>query len=141
MKRIIVILILLFSIKNYAQDSANKNTNHIYKTGKRWSMNGDKLSNKELKTELYKIPAAIPVYKKARTNEIIGYSFAVPMLVFTLLAKQSSDISSPSYGKNKRGFQIAGIISAGAVMYFILQAAKFKKMAIRVHNENLKTIY
>ena len=65
-KQIIYSLLLLIVINTSAQDSTNKKVGIItYKTFGPFRLNGEKLSWKELKAELYKVPAAIPIYKKA----------------------------------------------------------------------------
>lgn len=73
MKILLLVLFFSMALSTFAQDSTFSKNNAIrFKPFNGYRQNGHKLSEKELKTELYKIPAAIPFYKKAVTRKITG---------------------------------------------------------------------
>ena len=144
MKRIVTILVLLLSINTHAQDSTNKRFDIITKkTFGPYKMDGNRISQKEFKTEVYKVPSAISIYKKAKTNEIIGFSFfaaTVGLAIFGDANKYSS--RDTVYRKGRiSGYQISMIISTGGTYYFLLHSISLYKKAVRARNSAIKTIY
>jgi hypothetical protein len=142
MKRSILILLSInFSIC-YSQDSAVQKQNQItYKPFLGWRMNGHGLSNKQFKEEIYKVPAAVLLYQKGKRNQTIGFACLIPMGLFMILGRQETNIVSPQFGKNKIGFTIAGIVSGGAVIYFISHSGKQLRRAAKIHNDAQPLIY
>ena len=144
MKRLITTLLVFLAIDTYAQDSININSGLITKKGfgPSYRLNGKKLSMRELEVEIYKVPAAILYFKKAKTNKILSFSFYVPMIVFALATSQGNYRyrSDSTYGP-QRGLQIAGILSASASLYFVFHSFGLYKKAVRARNSALKTIY
>ena len=141
MKKLFIITVFFIGLKSFGQHTTAKQTDYIYKKGGHWRLDQHKLNGKDLKNELYKVPAAIPYYKKAKTSEIIGYSFIAPTVLFALLGKQNRVITNHGYGKNKFGFQIAGILSSGAIIFFLARSMKNLKKAAAIHNEKFRTVY
>lgn len=142
MKKIFTIYLLFTYANSFSQDSSLSKPNQIYwKSLSGWRMNGQSLSSKEFKTEIYKVPAAIPVYKKGKRNRVIAFSCLVPMGVCLLLGRQEPNPASSQFGKTKKGFLIVGGLSSGAVIYFSLHSKKQLKEAARIHNENQPLVY
>lgn len=143
MKRFIMALLVFGSINAAAQDSTNKISSTITKkTFGPYKMDGNRISAQQLKEEIYKVPAAIPLYKKAKTSKILGYSFFVPAIVFALTTSQGNyhHRSDSTYGP-RRGLQIASLLSGGASVYFLFHSLTLYKKAVRARNSSLKTIY
>ena len=139
MKRLLYIFLLLFFYTSHAQKNTDSLSGHLYKKGLRWRLDGKILDEKGLRTELYKSPISIPYYQKARTSKIIGLSFTAPTVLFILISNQNKGMAGAN--NNNTGFAIAGIISGGAVVYFLTRSIKYYKKAVQVHNENTRTIY
>jgi hypothetical protein len=143
MKKIIPLLLILLVFNASAQDSTNKVSGIITKkTFGPYKMDGTRISGQQLKEEIYKVPAAIPLYKKAKTSKILGYSFFVPAIVFALTTSQGNyhRRSDSTYGP-RRGLQIASLLSGGASVYFLFHSLTLYKKAVRARNSSLKTIY
>ena len=144
MKKNILLLLILFVLKASAQDSTKKVSGIITKKffGP-YKMDGNRISQKEFKTEVYKVPSAIPFYKKAKTNEIIGFSFfavAAGLGIFGDANKYSS--RDTVYRKGRiSGYQISMIVSTGGTYYFLLHSISLYKKALRARNSAIKTIY
>jgi hypothetical protein len=134
---------MLIAINAKAQDSTNKKTGIITKkTFGPYRMNGEKLSRKELKAELYKVPTAIPLYKKAKTSEILGASFIVPVALLAFLGDPNKyNYRDTVHRTRKKGFYIGLLLSEGASFYFFFHSISLYKKAIRARNSALKTIY
>jgi hypothetical protein len=139
-KKIICSLLIFITINAYSQDSTNKNTGIIYKKWPSWRMDGHKLNGKKLKAELYKVPAAIPYYKKSKTNVILAYSFSGAGLATILISSITRGV--PPYNPNNQktiksigtGLSIIGAITA------IIYVSNLEK-AIRIHNEKIVITY
>ena len=138
---VFITILLQFTGKAAAQDTARQKGLIYHKAFAGYQQDGKRLNADQLKAEIYKVPAAIHYYEKSKTNKIAGYSFYVPMLVFFLLGKQNRDIASTGFGKNKIGFNIAGLISGATSIYFTLRSHKQWKKAIRMYNDNRPPLY
>ncbi len=142
MKKNILILFLFLYTISFSQDTVFKKTNQIYfKAFAGWKMDGKRLSMKNFKNEIYKVPASIPIYTKGAKNRTIAFASYIPGLVFLLLSRQVTDISSPRFGKNNTGFAIAGLISFGSTFYFLFRSNKQLKEAARIYNDNQPLVY
>jgi len=141
-KKIIFSLLVLIAINAHAQDSTNKKTGIITKkTFGPYRMNGEKLSWKQVTAELYKVPSAIPLYKKAKTSQILGYSFFVPFAVIALANNQNNNRRLYSTYRPRHGLVIMGLLSGGVSIYFLYHSLSLYKKAIRAHNNAVITIY
>lgn len=80
MKYLFIILVTIFSLESYGQDSTSALKNQLrFKTFKGWRIdNGKPLSAENLKSEIYKIPAAIPVYEKHKKNKTLDMHVLFP---------------------------------------------------------------
>ena len=144
MRKILVIISFLGCGKFCAQDSTNKSTAIITrKTLGPFKMDGIRISPKEFKTEVYKVPSAIPFYKKAKTNEIIGYSFFAAMAGLAIFGDDNNYRRRDTVHRKGRisAYQISMTISTAGTLYFLLHSIKLYKKAIRVRNSAIKTIY
>jgi hypothetical protein len=144
MKKMIPLLLILFVLKASAQDSTNKSPGILSKkTFGHYRIDGNRISKQEFKTEVYKVPTAIPFYKKAKTNEIIGFSFFAVMAGVAIFGDANRySYRDTVYRKGRiNGYQIGMIISAGGTCYFLLHSIGLYKKAIRARNSALKTIY
>ncbi len=142
-KKIIYPLLMFIAVNLHAQDSSNKKTGIITKKifGP-YRMNGEKLSWKEVKAELYRVPAAIPLYKKAKTNEILGASFIVPVVLFAFLGDPNKYNYRDTVHRTRiKGYYIGLFLSEGVSLYFFFHSISLYKKAVRARNSALKTIY
>jgi hypothetical protein len=135
MKKVFTVCLLCVLQSAFSQDTSAKKNQIFFKPIIGWRMDGHRLSFKEFKQEIYNVPAAIPVFKKAKTNQIIGYSSFVSGVLFLIFGKEVTNINSPRFRKKNTGFQIAGIFFEGASLYFILHSHKQFKQAVRLHNQ------
>jgi len=133
MKKCICFLLVFSFINAHSQDSTSKQKSIIYKSWPGYKLNGRMLKEKELKAELYKVPAGVPYYQKAHTSKIIGLSLIPPAILFALLSKPNGDIS----GSYKAGYGVASIFCAGASIFFVLRSSKNKKKAVQIYNKNI----
>jgi len=92
MKYFISVSQLFLALSLFGQDTLSEPGGEIYRKWPQWRMNGQKLNEKQLRDEIYKSPAAIPYYKKAKTNQIIGLSLAAPFIASIVLFKKSEKI-------------------------------------------------
>ncbi len=104
MKKNFCILFLFAALNSFAQDSSAIKQGDIYRKWPGWRMNGKFLKGKEFKQEIYKVPAAIPYYKKANSNLNLSFLALAGMATFALLGKEGHDIGSSDFGKQKNGF-------------------------------------
>ncbi len=142
MKILIPLLILFFAINAFGQDSTNKNTGIITKkTFGPYRIDGNRISQREFKTELYKVPAAIPYYKKAKSNEIGVYAFLGVTGVFVFLSNRTTRYGYTGPAKNQETFLISALIAEATSIYFYFRSSANMKRAIRLRNENLKLVY
>ena len=136
MKYLFIILVTIYSLETYCQDSTSALKNQLhFKTFSGFRKDGKKISMGEFKTEIYKVPAAIPIYKKAARNYTFSYVSGASMSTFMLLSRRASNNSSAGFGKRKTGFVIAGIVSMGAFYYLHFRSNKQLKQAAKIHNE------
>ena len=142
MRKVILILLIFVPFESFSQDTASKKENQIYfKASSGWRMDGRQLSSKDFKNEIYKVPAAIPLYRKGTTNRTIAFTCMIPVVTFGFLGRRVTDVTSPRFGKNNIGYVIASIISSGMAIYFMTTSKKQLKKAVRIHNENQALIY
>jgi hypothetical protein len=144
MKKTIPLLLILFVLKASAQDSTNKNTGIITKkTFGPYRIDGRRISGQQFKEEIYKVPAAIPLYKKTKTSQIIGRSFFVPMALIAFFGDPNKRNSRDTVlGRTKiRGYHVGLLLSEGGFFYFLFRSFSLNKKAIRARNSSLKTIY
>lgn len=128
--------VILFALSFYvctnvfSQDSARQHPNYIYKQGLIWRMNGQKLTAQSLKAEIFKSPEAIPYYRKATTNLILGGSL---VLTGSLLQFISNTIS---------GWNIASFTLAGTGLVYLIKSIVANRKAIRQRNKDvMKMVY
>ncbi len=133
MRKLICIFFLFFTINSFAQDSSSIRQGDIYQKGPAWRMNGKKLKAKELKQEIYKVPAAIPYYKKAQTNFNLSIVALAATGTFLLFSKEK-DSGSPNFGKRKTGFLIAGLVSGGISAHLAFRGKKNMRIAVKLRN-------
>lgn len=139
MKIIFTNILIFCLIITFGQDSTGKTQVPITKNSfGRYFMNGNKLSQKELKAELFKVPAAIPVYKKAKRNETISIISSLAGLGCVLLDKPRTN--SIPY-KQHNGWFWGGIALTGNSVFFLLQSLNLVKKAVQIRNDNLKAVY
>jgi hypothetical protein len=77
MKKIICFILVHSFINAHSQDSAFKHQGSIYKSWPGYKLNGRMLKEKEVKAELYKVPASITYY---------GLSLIPPAILFASLS-------------------------------------------------------
>lgn len=123
-------LFFFFILSTFAnsQDTSSKKTGNIYFKGfSGWKQNGVRLKQKEFKQEIYKVPAAVPFYKKGNTNIILCYPFFASgaALLFINSKNQSYGLFIAS----------TGLISGG-ILTAILSHHNLKKAA-RIYNERM----
>jgi hypothetical protein len=139
MKILLCVLFLNLSLSILAQDSTSSKNNQIqFKPFSRYNMNGHRLSEKQLKTELYKVPAAIPFYKKAKTQKITG------CLLFIGGAASFALSDNNVLGNSGRRINAGAIVgfTAMAVSFpILLSSFKQLKKSIAIHNETRRLTY
>lgn len=135
MKIIFLFCLLLASATFFGQDTASNGNNQLsFKTFRGWQMNGQKLTYKEFKNEIYKVPAAVPYLKKSKNSTVIYYSLLAPFTFFVIKGLQKNDFNSPRYGKNNTGYKIAAFATGGISLFFLIRSQKQRDEAVRIHN-------
>ena len=141
MKKTLIIWFLISCIVSPAQDSTNTRQGDIYSKWPAWRMDGKILKAKELKQEIYEVPAAIPYYKKAQTNYTLSLVAIAATNAFLLLGRQNNNIGSSNFGKQKTGFLIAGLLSSGVGIHLIFRSLLNMKTAVRLRNKHQVMVY
>jgi hypothetical protein len=141
MKIATLLIFLAICCKAVGQDSAANNHQLTKAAFGRWKLDGRKLKPSEFRSEIYKVPAAITFYKKAKTRQIVASSFSVPAIVFLVLSKENNIAGHPNYGEPKAGFIVATILSYGTSFFFQFSSLRQLKKAVGMYNENQKIIY
>lgn len=126
MKLITVLAFFSLSISTRAQDTTHNKTGKIYfKSFAGWKQNGVRLKQKEFKQEIFKVPAAIPFYKKGNTNLILSYCLLGSGSILLLVNPQSTGVLLTSFG-----------LVTGGIVTVVLSRHNFKK-AVRTYNESM----
>ena len=130
MKPVLLLLFIIVAGRVAAQDTAARHSSQLIPKGGGWRLDGQtrKLSERALKTTLYQVPAAIPYHKKFVTRRAVGFSLALPAIVFAVLARRDPL-------NIKREFLAASMLCSGGVIYFTLSARKQQKRAVQVYND------
>jgi len=137
-----ILLILIFVYYNsFSQDSLTPKKQISFKTFSGWRMDGKRLAMKEFKNEIYKVPAAIPIYNKGTQNRTIGFICIAPLAVFSIASGGPGELSGSGHGKNNTVFLIGAFISSVTATYLLLRSDKQLKKAARIHNENQLVVY
>lgn len=138
MRVYILFALLLINFKDLiSQDSSGL----IIKKGIGWRIDGKRISGSELKTKIYKVPEAIPVYKKAKKNLTLSYPMAISGIIFALLGQDVHDVASPRFGKKFIGFRISGLVLMGTALYCAIRSGKQFKQAIQIRNDKTVLTY
>lgn len=135
MKTILLICLVFVVSSLYSQDTTKSVENEITFKWNKWRLNGKRIYRDEVKAEMMKVDEAFLYYKKSRNNLTIGLIAYVPMVTFALLGQQSTNVGSPSFGKPKYGFNIAGLLFAGVSFYEMARSSKNSKKAASIYNE------
>jgi len=141
MKSILILVFLIFSATVFSQQADSIKAGTISFKWNKWRLDGKRIYKDDLKAEMMKVDEAFLYYKKSRVNLTTAYLAAIPMVTFVLLGKQSTNVGSPSFGKPKYGFNIAGLLFAGVYFYELAQSSKNSKKAVRIYNEKAVAFY
>lgn len=130
MKPVLLLLFIIVAGRVAAQDTAARHSSQLIPKGGGWRLDGQtrKLSEQALKTTLYQVPAAIPYHKKFVTRRAVGFSLALPAIVFAALARRDPL-------NIKREFLAASMLCSGGIIYFTLSARKQQKRAVQLYND------
>ncbi len=111
MKIFVTLLLLFICYSSYAQFGIKSNTDSIYRKSifSPWRMNGDKLSPREIKTAVYKVPEATSYYKKAKTQIWLAAGLIIGGGHLAALSNRKQ--LQPPYNPG-RGYIIAGSVIA-----------------------------
>jgi len=134
MKKIPPAILLFISLYSGAQDSALIKQSEIYRKWPAWKMDGRRLFPKELRQEIFKVPAAIPYYKKSEVNKISSYLLLAVGMGAVLIGKDDLRKDSLHYNKEKTVYSILSITGLGGSLYFTFRFSTNLKKAIRIRN-------
>ena len=131
MKCIFLHLISLFLFCNiYSQDSSSQ-TNKIIQKWPGWSLNGNKISRSELKTEIYKVPEAVPFYEKHQKYRVMGVIGLGASVIFTLIdAKDRNNFD----GEREIWKRIASTATLTVTLFCLIKSVSPLKKAIKIRN-------
>ncbi|MBN8676184.1 MAG: hypothetical protein J0L56_18780 [Chitinophagales bacterium] len=136
MKVLLSFFLAFASLTIHSQDSARQHPNYIYKQGLSWRMNGQKLTAASLKAEIFKSPEAIPYYRKATTNLILGGSLVVAGSLLQFISNKKENTNTIS------GWDVASFTLAGTGLVYIIKSTVAKRKAIRLRNKDvMKMVY
>lgn len=130
----------LFSVSLFAQDTTHLADNQIYWKWPHYKMDGRRLRGKEFADEMYKVPQAIPYYKKAMKNRTIGSLLVVPITIAAFLIKEPSGAYYVSTKTNSLYYGSI-IVASGGLIYCFLRSKKYFKKAISIHNKKMAVTY
>jgi len=103
----------------------------IYKEEFHWKKDGIKLSGSELRNEIFKVPQAIPLYKKAQKEKTIGYFLCGAAAILGFLSSKNNDTLNP---KNNTGLKIATIVTGSGAIISLSRSIKNMKKAVKAYN-------
>ncbi len=132
--RIFITLLLVFiCYSSHAQSGMKSNTDSIYRKNifSPWRMNGDKLSQGELKATIYKVPEATAFYKKAKTQIWLAAGLIIGGGL--LAAEANKTELQPPYNP-KRGYTITGSVIGFSGFYLLFKSLGNHKKAIKAYN-------
>jgi GTP:adenosylcobinamide-phosphate guanylyltransferase len=139
MKKLVLVLSFLITQKVFSQNTdSSYNRSLHFKPFKGWYKNDMRLKSKELKNEFYKVPAAIPYYKKASTSKIVAYfSYAAMSTCYIIARSKNNQLSN----KNYQAYQITGI--AFGIASIITQLSSFRnfKKGAKTYNKTISMSY
>jgi len=116
-----------------------RNDNQISRKWAGWKMNGERISWKEVKSNIQQVPGAVPFLKKGLNSRRLFYISYIP-LAASLLFIQDPDFPQIRSTRNTV-YYITNFLSTACIIYFGIRAVKNLKMAIRIHNENRAIVY
>jgi len=124
--KLLFILMAIIPATIFAQETPTGQPGLIHKKGFNFYKDDHQLKAKELKQELYRVPAAIPYYKKYKTGMILAYSLIGSGLISTFLLSNGP----------KDGFDKAGLILVAGGAASAIVSLNSRKHAIRQYNKN-----
>jgi hypothetical protein len=96
-----------------------------------WYLNEDRISPQTLKEEIFKIPEAIPLYKKSKTQLWLAAGLIIGGGL--LAAETNRKQLQPPYNPN-RGYIITGGIILSTGVYLLFKSLHNHKKAIKAYN-------
>jgi hypothetical protein len=140
MKYLFIVLVTIFSLETYCQDSKSLLKNQIYpKAFSGWWVDGKKITTKQFKNEIYKVPAATLYYKKSVRQQ--GYFFVGVAAVTSYYFISKANKKNSPYQKNSIALDIAGFTTTAATFVFYFASIRNLKKAVRIHNESQSLLY
>jgi len=129
MKLLLINILLLSASIIYGQDTSSKKSDIYFRPFAGWQKDGVRLTRKEFKLEIYRVPDAISYYKKGNTNLILSYSMLTSGLILAFISSQDH---SDSNGLLLAGF---GLVSAG--LYTAIRSHHHFRTAAKVYNKQI----
>ena len=140
MKYLFIILVTVFSLETYCQDSTSVLKNQIYpKTFSGWWMDGKKIKFKQFKNEIYKVPAATLYYKKSVKQQVYFYVGAAAVTSYFFISKANQ--KNFPYQRNSFALDMAGIATSAVTTFFFIASNRNLKKAVQIHNEKRALSY
>jgi hypothetical protein len=136
MKRLLVFLIAsLILASGYSQQNQTfSRPSMIYLSGFKWQQGQTKLSSKELQKEISKTPAAIPYFKKGKTNTFLSSVFFAGSMLFTIAAIGSSHDYYYTVNHRRISYNVLAGLSFIASALTLKFALKNKGKAVHLRN-------
>jgi hypothetical protein len=133
MKNFYILLPVFICYSSHAQSDMKSTNDSIYRKNilAAWRMNGDKLSPRELKAAIYKVPEATAFYKKAKTQ--IWFAAGLIIGGGLLAAEANRTILQPPYNPG-RGYTITGSVIGFSGFYLLFKSLSNHKKAIKAYN-------
>jgi len=139
MKYLFITLVTIFSLETYCQDSLVKR-NQIYpKAFAGWWMDGKKITFKQFKNEINKVPAAALFNKKSVQQEVYFFIGGAAITSYYFISKANK--RNFPYQKNSIAWDITGLAATVATFVFYFTSIRNLKKAVRIHNENQPLLY
>lgn len=139
MKNILTILLLGFSITLFAQDTTSSKNNQISTKWTGWKMNGERISWKEVKSNIQQVPEAVPYLKKAVNSRRMFYISAITLCASVFFIKERDLTKIPS--TRNTVYIMTNLLSTSSLLYFGIRTIKNQQKAIRIHNEKRAVAY
>ena len=124
-----VIILLLPTTVLYAQDTSRISGDIYFKPFVGWKKNEVRLTRKEFKQEIYRVPAAIPYYGKGNTNLILTYSMLTGGLILAFISSQDHSDSN--------GLILAGLGLVSAGLFTAIRSHHHFRTAAKVYNRQI----
>jgi hypothetical protein len=134
MKKLFPLLLLLY-FKAFSQDSITNQSHRLSVDFFSWKLDNKRISNKQFRSEIYKVPVAIPYLKRSQTDLYIGLPLFVSGIVINEIVRRNEQRNPySSYDHTSLKVASSALIAGGSIL--IIFFALNKRKAAKIYNNS-----